>query len=181
MARSVARPTNPIETPIFESFLLGVDLGLDQIWFANIRERLTPALTCRLDAEIARTRQPLEGGLVEEHRVDSVKGDFDPVLGKNAIARNDPLGRDDELRRCPFGVSNSKRDQRGRNGECDDHIEREPDVSVDRSHDDEQTADDDHSEQRAYGDHRPPVRMHVDDDVFVLAQEVRRKSHIRRA
>ena len=79
MATTAVQPTRV-------RFHLAVDLVLHDRRLAHVLERLGPAFTGGLDAEVAGAEQPLEHRLVEEHGVDSLERDLDAVLGDHADA-----------------------------------------------------------------------------------------------
>lgn len=154
---------------------------MHQIWFADVRECLTPTFTGRLDTEVTRSRHPFERGLVEEDGIDAIERYLDPILGEHPTPRDHSLGRHDEFRRGPLGIPDAKGHEGREDREADNHVQPESQVAVNGGRDDEQATDDHHGEQSADRHHRPPMGVHVDDNFFVITQEVRRKSHSWRA
>lgn len=158
-----------LESTVVVLFLLVVDLRLHQVGLTNVGKRLATTFASALDTEISRPCEPFERGLFEEDGVDSVEGNLDARFRKNSLARDDSLGRDDELGRRPFGVALCKGEQDQKDANGNDDLSNGPDRSITAQSNECESSNDEHGEKRADRHHRPPVRMHVDDDLFVIS------------
>ena len=67
--------------------------------------RCWPGLTAGLDQQIAAAEHALDHRLVEDHVVDPLERDLDPVLGEHAGAEDDPVAGDHEVGREPLDVA----------------------------------------------------------------------------
>ena len=82
-----------------------MDQVLHTVGVADVGEALLTRLGARFDQQVAGAEQALDDALAEVHAVDPLEGDLDAALGDQAVAEDDPVAGDDEVRRQPFDVA----------------------------------------------------------------------------
>ena len=160
-------------TSVLSGLHLGVDQVLHPVRVADVGEALLTLLGARLDHQVAGADDALEHALVEVHAVDALERDLDAALGEHAVAEDDPVAGDDEVRRDPLEVGGEDPQGAEEDQHDDDPLDRRR--GVHRQHDDPER--DRHHE----GEHRlrevPPVRVEVEGKRLVVVEQLLRVRH----
>src|SRR4051812_15910717 len=158
-----------------------VDHLLDVLRVADVAELVVAALARRLEREVAGADHPLEHPLVEPDVLQTVERDLHGRLGDQALAVDDALVRDDEVRgrppdQRPQAVGDENERPTGQQGDQPGGVAETP-VRELRDQDgprgEDQHGHDDGADQ---GD---PVRPEVEDQLLVRGQETLRECHAR--